>query len=98
MKFSEQVLLEMRLVRAKACAVTGDCHRARVNLLQLFFVYFLSPLFFFLKKGLLFDTVTPPRTDSTLSAGYQRSEVVIRASHSNAHMVDRHSHAENKIR
>lgn len=45
MKFSEQVLLEMRLVRAKACAVTGDCHGARVNLLQLFFVYFLSPFF-----------------------------------------------------
>lgn len=43
MKFSEQVLLEMRLVRAKACAVTGDCRRARVKLLQLFFVYFLSP-------------------------------------------------------
>lgn len=45
MKFSEQVLLEMRLVRAKAFAVTGDCHGDRVNLLQLFFVYFLSPFF-----------------------------------------------------
>lgn len=52
MKFSKQVLLEMRLERAKASAVTGDCHKARVNLLQLFFVYFLSPPFFFQRASL----------------------------------------------
>lgn len=54
MKFSKQVLLEMRFIRAKAGAVTGDCHKARENLLQLFFVYFLS-LFF--GKGLFFHTI-----------------------------------------